>query len=335
MKRALLLGALCLVGVGSSVACSGGDAGGTGGGGTGSGELGVGGTGGSRAGAGGALGTGGVSATGGAGSGGGTGGASSGAGGSSASDSGSPGCGAEPTLESGRHTIEVSGEREYVLSVPDDYDKDHPYPLVFGFHWRGGVADDVAGGQGPSFGAYYGLEERAEGSMLFVAPEGLIDNGVTGWANPSGRDITFTEALLDHLEAELCVDTERVFSTGFSYGGMFSYAVGCALADRFRAIAPISGALWSGCEDGTAPIALWGMHGVTDTVVEIGPGRDARGEFLERNGCSDTSTPVEPSGCVSYDDCEAGAPLVWCEYNDGHWPPSYAPEATWEFFSGF
>mgnify|MGYP006206118421 CR=1 FL=1 len=46
----------------------------------------------------------------------------------------------------------------------------------------------------------------------------------------------------------------------FSYGGMMSHAVGCAMGDVFRAIAPMAGAQISGCEDGDAPIwPSWGQ----------------------------------------------------------------------------
>lgn len=53
---------------------------------------------------------------------------------------------------------------------------------------------------------------------------------------------------------------------GFGFGGMMSNAVGCALADTFRAVAPMSGSLWCGCESGTHPIAAWGAHG---TVIGV------------------------------------------------------------------
>lgn len=265
----------------------------------------------------------------------GSGGSGDGAGGSFPAV-GSPGCGSLDAPESGTHQIEQStGQRSFILSVPDNYDPNHQYPIVFGWHWRGGNAGEVANGQGASFGPYYGLEELAEGSMIFVAPEGLVDNNVTGWANPGGRDITFAEALLDHLEQELCIDTERIFSTGFSFGGMFSNAVGCALPDRFRAVAPISGSLWSGCEGTDTPIAYLGIHGVDDEVVEIEPGREARDEFLGRNACGSTTVPDSPDGCVAYEGCAAGAPLVWCEYPGGHWPPNFATDRIWDFFTQF
>ncbi|MFB9609558.1 poly(3-hydroxybutyrate) depolymerase, partial [Kutzneria kofuensis] len=57
------------------------------------------------------------------------------------------GCGKAPTLASGTHTIQSSGQnRNYILRVPTNYDNNHPYRLIFGFHWVGGTANDVDSG---------------------------------------------------------------------------------------------------------------------------------------------------------------------------------------------
>jgi poly(3-hydroxybutyrate) depolymerase len=231
--------------------------------------------------------------------------------------------------ESGRFSIDVNGAmREYILAVPDDYDSSRPYRLIFTWHPLGGSAEQVATGFG---GGYYGLESRAQGSAIFVSPEGIDE----GWANTGGRDIAFLRAMLERFRAELCIDETRIFSTGFSYGGMMSYAVGCAMGDVFRAIAPMSGALYSGCEDGDHPIAMWGSHGDMDNVVPLSNGQSARDEFIARNHCTQTTTPTEPSPCVSYEGCDAGYPLVWCEFSGGHALPSNSGQSIWTFFSQF
>src|SRR6266446_5086631 len=50
--------------------------------------------------------------------------------------SASSGCGKAPALASGTHTIQSSGQtRSYILRVPTGYDTNHPYRLIFGFHW--------------------------------------------------------------------------------------------------------------------------------------------------------------------------------------------------------
>lgn len=195
--------------------------------------------------------------------------------------------------------------------------------------WLNGVAEDFVEGSWASFGPYYGLKARADGAAIFVAPEG-IDNG---WANTQGRDIAFAKAMVARLNDEICVDQGRIFSVGFSFGGMMSNAVGCALADTFRAIAPMSGSLWSDCESGTDPIAVWGAHGTADGVVNIDVGRQARDEFLRRNHCGTETVPTGDGRCVEYQGCDEGYPVVWCEWNGDHIPPDFSPAAIWGFFS--
>jgi poly(3-hydroxybutyrate) depolymerase len=263
------------------------------------------------------------------------GGASNG-GSSSVPGNGSPGCGASEPLESGRFTIDIDGnEREYVLDVPRSYDTDRPYRLVFAWHWVSATADDVVSGEpGPygGLGPYYGLKELADETAIFVAPEGID----FGWLNEDDVDVDFARGMLEHFKANLCIDEDRIFSTGFSYGAMMSIAVGCELGDVFRAIAPMSGSLLSGCnlmkDD---PLAFWGAHGDADEDVPPDEGRTARDIFVERNHCSEQTTPTEPSPCVAYQGCDGGYPVHWCEFDGDHtqWPG--APEPLWEFFSQF
>lgn len=55
-------------------------------------------------------------------------------------------------------------------------------------------------------------------------------------------DIAYLGALLDEVEAEYPVDVARVYVTGFSNGAAMAHRVGCEMADRVAAIAPVSGA---------------------------------------------------------------------------------------------
>jgi poly(3-hydroxybutyrate) depolymerase len=234
--------------------------------------------------------------------------------------------------------MDVAGTtRDYILKVPDDYDAGIPHKLVFAWHWRGGSANDVASGV-LADGPYYGLEQRAAGTAIFVAPEGID----AGFANTGGRDIAFLRAMIDLFESELCIDPQRIFSTGFSYGGMMSDAIGCEMADVVRAIAPMSGGLpsadhdYSGCNEANDhPIAVWMSHGSGDLVVPIADGRNARDLFVARNQCQSQTSAVEPSPCVVYQGCTDGYPVHWCELSGGHSPPSFAPTAIWEFFDQF
>jgi polyhydroxybutyrate depolymerase len=237
----------------------------------------------------------------------------------------SAGCSASAAAESGRFTIDVAGSpREFILALPEGYDATRPYRLIFTWHPGGGSAQGTANN-------YYGLRQLSDDSAIFVSPEGIDQ----GWANTNGRDIAFLDAMLARFEAELCFDQTRVFSTGFSYGGMMSLAIGCGRADVFRAIAPMSGALFSGCADGDAPIAMLGFHGTNDTVVDISAGVRARDEIVERNGCQPAEQAVEENGCLSFQGCSAGHSATWCEFEGGHTPAPQSGQRIWDFFSQF
>jgi poly(3-hydroxybutyrate) depolymerase len=247
-----------------------------------------------------------------------------------------PGCGASTDLKSGRASLDVSGsQREYILKLPDNYDANRSYKLIFGFHARGGNATQVAGG---SNNDYYGLASRAAGSAVFVAPEGLD----AGWRNTDGRDIQFVEAMIAQFRSKLCIDEARIFSVGFSFGGMMSDAIGCAMANVFRAIAPMAGGIpnpdhpYSGCDERNMhPIAVWMAHGDNDTVVPLADGKDALEIFLRRNQCQEQTSPVTPSPCVAYQGCLADYPVHFCQFSGGHSVPSFASEAIWKFFDQF
>lgn len=231
-------------------------------------------------------------------------------------------------LKSGTYTINAAGlNRSYILDVPVNYDPNKAYKLVFAWHPNAGSARGIA----ESDGGYYGLKPLSNGSAIFVAGDGID----AGWANTGDRDIAFTKAVLDKLNNQLCIDKSRVFSLGWSYGGMFSFALACSMGDVFRAIAPASGGLFGGCGGTPHPVALLGIHGKNDNLVSVSAGRGGRDEFLKRNHCNASTDPPDADGCVSYQGCDPGYPVVWCEWSGGHLYPEFARAATWKFFAQF
>ncbi|WP_030442963.1 RICIN domain-containing protein [Actinoplanes subtropicus] len=262
------------------------------------------------------------------------------------------GCGKAPTLASGAHTIQSGGQnRTYILRVPANYDSNRPYRLIFGFHWNGGTANDVDSGGTDGYNwSYYGLRRLADSAnngTIFVAPQG---NG-NGWANPGGQDVTFVDDMIRQIEAGLCVDPAQLYSAGFSYGGAMSYALACARATVFRAVAVYSGATLSGCNGGNQPIAYIGLHGVRDNVLPISNGRGLRDTFVRANGCSPQNPPEPAQGSLThvvtmYSGCRAGYPVAWAPFDGGHDPGpidgctcggwrSWTPGVVWNFFSQF
>jgi poly(3-hydroxybutyrate) depolymerase len=315
---------------------------------------------GGRTGEGGSTGSGGATATGGSvGSGGATdsggssttGGATGSGGGSSTDTKSSAGCSKTPTLTSGAQKI---GSRNYMIRIPPNYDNTHPYPLVFAFHWNGGNMNDVDGGGTSGYTwSYYGLREQADNStnskMIFVAPDG---NG--GWPNSGGQDLTFVDDLLKKIQEDLCVDTSRIFSMGFSYGGGMSFELACARANVFRAVAVYSGAQLSGCDGGKDPIAYIGFHSVSDGTCNYSGGESLRNKFVTNDGCTPQTPPKPGAGnghvCTSFEGCKAGYPVRWCAFDGGGHTPApvdgqtsasgggdktWTKEEAWKFFTQF
>jgi poly(3-hydroxybutyrate) depolymerase len=222
-----------------------------------------------------------------------------------------------------------SKDRTYYVQLPSAYSSSTPAPVIFQFHPWGGNAEQAM--------TMYQLNSKIT-NAIYITPQGLDAGGNgPGWANSGGEDIAFTKAMLADVEEKYCVDTSRIFSTGFSYGGMMSFAVGCEMSDVFRAIAPMSGSLYSdfNCK-GTGPhIAMWGSHGLSDDVVPIADGRAARDKILQQNHCGTTTVPVDPSPCVSYQGCDSGYPSTWCEWDGKHGIPSFASASIAAFFKQF
>jgi polyhydroxybutyrate depolymerase len=244
----------------------------------------------------------------------------------------SPGCGSTAT-QSGTFSMMVSGaNRTYILKLPTTYNANTPYRLIFAFHHLTGNAAGVASRN------YYGMDTPAyaNGRAIFIAPEGSdTGNGELGWPDRNGVDMAFARALLDWAKANLCVDTSRIFSTGWSYGGMFSNKLGCQLPDVFRAIAPMSASLGQTSSCVRRNIAAWMAHGDTDATVSLASGIAARDYFLTLNHCTMTTAPTTPSPCVEYSGCDTGYPVHWCQFSGGHSTASFAAAGIWPFFFQF
>jgi len=253
---------------------------------------------------------------------------------SSPHDRGGPssGCGKPPTLQSGSTIhLQVDGsDRYYLLYVPNNYNKTHPYRLIITYHARGYTAEQVANGCGDpnSDGTacdYYHLADQANESAIFAAPMGEGSGSDTGWPNTNNADVHFTDAILSQLESNFCIDTARVFATGWSYGGAMSYEMACQEPDVVRAIAVYSGAMLSGSCTPTAPIAYYASHGTSDTVLPIADGEALRDQIVAADGCA-AQTPRDPAlnsdmhVCTSYEGCSAGHPVTWCSFDGPHTP---------------
>jgi poly(3-hydroxybutyrate) depolymerase len=218
-------------------------------------------------------------------------------------------------------TIQVNGKaRTYVLFVPNGYDTKMSIPLIFAWH--------SAGADGAESRRYYKLEPVTGDGAIIVYPNGL--NG--GWdLAPEGIDVKLFDELLVSISKEYCVDQKRVFSTGYSFGGMMSHRLACSRGSRLRGFAPMAGSFMGGSTACATPVPGWIAHATNDNLVSYSSGQAARDVWIKTNGCGTTSEPTSPSPCVAYT-C-AKAPLRWCPHTQGHEWPSFASKGVWGFFT--
>ena len=106
-------------------------------------------------------------------------------------------------------------------------------PLVLAFH---GLAEGSA--IHVQHTEYIPLAE--EGGFAVVFPQGL--GAVPAWnTGLASADVAMVGDLLDQLEADLCIDTNRIYASGLSLGGFMTSSLACVYGDRIAAFAPVAG----------------------------------------------------------------------------------------------
>jgi polyhydroxybutyrate depolymerase len=126
-------------------------------------------------------------------------------------------------------------------------------PLIIGLHGSGGsgVALDQATGlraaataKGfavllPNGGIHDPKDTSGNGYFWNIPGVPLVSGGDT--PPDAADDVRFIADVIDHVVKRHCVDKRRIFVTGFSGGGRMTSLLGCRLADRITAIAPVAG----------------------------------------------------------------------------------------------
>ncbi|MGV9713125.1 alpha/beta hydrolase family esterase [Gordonia sp. NPDC003424] len=185
----------------------------------------------------------------------------------------SAGCRADPVPDGiTLHPFSAAGRSgDYLQEVPR-VAKRTPMPVVFDVHgYLQPGAMQGAWSRMSAFGARHGF--------AVITPETHVLP--PKWASgKNGVDIRFLSDLLTHVEHTLCVDKRRVFMTGLSMGGFTASSVACQLADRFAAIAPVSGLQdFSWCSPSRA-VPVIAFHGTGDEILSYSGGVGPRGRLL-------------------------------------------------------
>lgn len=239
-----------------------------------------------------------------------------------------------------RSVVSSGVTRSFVLARPDPAPAG-ALPIVFVLHGDGGNGNGIR--------SSLPLEARATTGAVFVYPNPTGSNTFEYYTYEGRtREAVFVQDVIAALDAELDVDTARVFIVGFSGGATMANALGCRLGPGvIRGLGIHSGSLYptmdgEGASDFAytpsggvscplpATIFVWGENdGQAGVTFAIGEG--VRDNYLATQTCEGTTTDGSPSTCRVYDGCDRA--VVWCPVDGlGHSLWSSADDAMWSFF---
>jgi polyhydroxybutyrate depolymerase len=176
--------------------------------------------------------------------------------------------------------IATAGHRSFLLYVPKGLEPNRRVPTMLLLHGTGG--------NGAKQLAASGLKATADKEkFLIAAPNGAIAYrkgyawhvpGVSllgGYRAPKDApdDVAFLRTVADTTDRNWCGDPKRTYASGFSGGARMASALACVAADRFAAVAPVSG-LRAGTPGRAGPdqrsclpsrpVGIVAVHGTTD-----------------------------------------------------------------------
>ncbi len=247
------------------------------------------------------------------------------------------------TVGSTNHFLTFGGlDRSYRLYLPEGLQI--PAPLVVMLHGGFGSAAQAE--------RAYGWDQLADSAKFAVAypdGEGRAWNTHGGCCGRPGRtnvdDIGFISAVVDDVGSNIGIDTDRVYATGISNGGMMSYALACNTG-MFAAIGPDSATQLDGCS-APHPTSVMHIHGTDDRMIRydgepgVGVARidgpavpDLNAFWRGVDRCAPPATSTDGPVTTSTADCaDTRSVVLTTVAGGGHEWPAFATAALWQFFA--
>lgn len=129
------------------------------------------------------------------------------------------------------------------------------------------------------------------GKFIVVFPNGTNKQ----WDISGTTDVNFMAAIIDTMYARYKIDKNRVYLSGFSMGGMFTYHAMNKMSDKIAAFAPCSGYPMGGATASSSrPVPILHIHGDADDVVNYSGVEGALSTWRKWNGCPTTAQTTKP-----------------------------------------
>jgi len=220
--------------------------------------------------------------------------------------------------------------REALISVPEKA-KSEPTPVVFGFHGHGGSMKNAAR-------TFRFHELWPEAIVVYMQglttpgqitdPEGRLPGWQKGIGEQQDRDLRFFDAVLASLEKDYKVDPNRIYASGHSNGGGFTYLLWAERGEIFAAVAP-SGSAALKIRRQLKPKPMFHVAGENDPLVKYAWQKMMIDFVKELNQCG-AGKPWE--GKATLFESKIGTPVVTYITDQGHKFPSEAPPLIVKFF---
>lgn len=242
-------------------------------------------------------------------------------------------------------TCTVDGvKRRALVYAPALAIKGHSLPVVFAFHGHGGSM------QGASQSMHL---QTLWPAAIVVYAQGLPgtsgndeEGEKPGWQQEAGqngdRDLNFFDAMLTTMQQEYAVDNTRIYVTGFSNGGAFSFLLWAERGNTLAAIGAVAGRTRDSVHL-TQPRAFLAIAGENDKKMIDGEPRIALQKKSIKKAQKVDSAPdpsqncVPPSGAAPGTRCNlypsaTQTPVKTFIHPGGHVYPAWATAEIVKFF---
>ena len=188
------------------------------------------------------------------------------------------------------HRPASEGHGEYSLYVPENYDPDRRWPMIIALHGGHGRGDDYL---------LTWLRPAKSNGYIVLSPKSL---GNTWSLMQPSVDIRSILTMVEELLDEYTIDTGRLFASGLSDGGTFSYAIGLHCPKLFAGIAPIAAAgvfpQWLESPEAKR-LPMYVVHGGQDFIFPVAMARATTNQLIE-NGFANVTYKELPEWGHAY-----------------------------------
>jgi len=219
--------------------------------------------------------------------------------------------------------------REALVYAPEKLDS--PAPVIFGFHGHGGSMRSASR-------TFHFHELWPEAIVVYMqgvpTPGRLTDpeGKRNGWQHNQGdhndRDLKFFDAVLTALKEKYKVDDKRIFASGHSNGGGFTYLLWLSRSDRLAGV--VASAAGGRGITKLKPKNAMHIAGRNDPLVKFAGQQLTMNAVRQTLGCTNDPVPWNEKG-RKYQ-TKDGSSWIEVIHDGDHKYPSFAPDLTIRFF---